>query len=349
MIHSGNAAGESDIPPLNFCEICGGELTLHARSHPGYREPATFDSFSCVGCGAVRASAPVDESLYDQIYSVRAHIPTYDRYERWATEITRHRDQLGYLASRSEIFWSVAERLRTVPAKTVLEVGCGLGYLTYALRKRGIDARGVDLSFVAVSEARERFGDFYEIATLADLRSRAERYDLVLMTELIEHVERPIELVREALGLIAPGGAVFITTPNRDFYPPAAIWQTEPAPVHVWWFSERSVEKIAERAGGTALLTDFSEFDRRFPDLYSSRLDITAPRGPILSVNGEVVRAHGIDFNGPPILQSMLEQLRKRNILQDVYRGASRLAGLLPRRRISSRRETIAAAISPCR
>ncbi len=330
---------------IQACALCGGLTRKHASTLPGYREHEANDSYECTNCGAVRADVDVDESLYDQIYAVQGDIPTYQRYATWADAIASQRDPLAYLTNQSEIFWSVAERVRSAPPKNVLEIGCGLGYLTYALRKRGINARGIDLSATAIAEAKRRFGDHYAVATIAETAAVGERFDLVIMTEVIEHVEDPIALVRDALGLVTSGGALFITTPNRDYYPPTAIWQTEPAPVHLWWFSERSVLELAKRAGGVAALTDFSVYDREHPDLYTAKLDVTAPRGPILSREGTVVRSYGLDFAGPPILLRAITELRRRNLHLLVYRVLSKLASIAPGRRISRRRETIAAAI----
>lgn len=74
----------------------------------------------------------------------------------------------------------------------ILEIGSGLGYMTFALRKAGFDAIGIDISHVAVENATARFGPFYQQADMKDWSLQyAQTYDIVLMAELIEHVTEP--------------------------------------------------------------------------------------------------------------------------------------------------------------
>ena len=63
----------------------------------------------------------------------------------------------------------------------VLEVGSGLGYLTYSLRQAGHEAYGIDLSQEAVAKANKRFGRYYESGNMAEWRSSfSEPFDLVV-------------------------------------------------------------------------------------------------------------------------------------------------------------------------
>lgn len=99
----------------------------------------------------------------------------------------------------------------------------------------------------------------------AYVASRRARYDLVIMNEIIEHVERPVELVREAAQLLRDQGRLLITTPNRSFFVRRQLWDYELPPVHLWWFSERSIDALASASGLVAELIDFSPLNRARP------------------------------------------------------------------------------------
>ena len=71
------------------------------------------------------------------------------------------------------------------PAR-VLDAGCGIGLLVEALRTRGVDAEGVDLSSYAIGEVPESLKPFCTRASIAD--EFTGRYDLIVSIEVVEHM-----------------------------------------------------------------------------------------------------------------------------------------------------------------
>lgn len=81
--------------------------------------------------------------------------------------------------------------------RTVCEVGCGAGEVLVQLRQR-IDADrlvGYDIAAAAIELARARATDGLEFR-LEDAALSAERFDLMLLIDVIEHVENPIGFLR---------------------------------------------------------------------------------------------------------------------------------------------------------
>jgi SAM-dependent methyltransferase len=136
-----------------------------------------------------------------------------------------------------------------------------LGYLTNALRRCGYRCDGVDISQTAVDRATKRFGPWYRRLDVTSPADAAERYDIAMLLETIEHVVDPVAFVRGVRGLLAPGGSVVLTTPNRDAHPSGARWRTDLPPVHLFWFGERSVERLAQEVGMNVEFVDFTEFN----------------------------------------------------------------------------------------
>lgn len=171
------------------------------------------------------------------------------------------------LADSEDVYWSIRTCVeRLAPGARLLEVGAGLGYLTYSLRKAGYDAIGMDISRAAVENANANYGPYFQAADLAEWSlQKVGEFDMVLMTELIEHLPDPLRFLRMASSLLRPGGRLIVTTPNRSYYPKWMLWETDPPPVHLWWFSENSMEVFARELGMGIEFVDFSPYHREHP------------------------------------------------------------------------------------
>ena len=279
------------------CRICGRPTELLSSSQPGYREGARYDIRRCSHC-QLHVASPLrsDPAIYDAIYRQRDSVPGYSRYAMFAKAVLEVSDPLRYLADSEDCYWAVAQTLlprRGMPAKpTVLELGSGLGYLTYALRKAGYLATGLDLSDVAVRTATGVYGPYYRCGDAERLAQDAsERFDFVVMTEVIEHVEDPRRLVRAALGLLKPSGRLLLTTPNKTLVHPDTLWETDPPPVHLWWFSETSLRVLAQLEKATLEFVDFSAYrsNAALPGSMSApALPLQPTRRPLLDAEGNV-------------------------------------------------------------
>jgi SAM-dependent methyltransferase len=106
-----------------------------------------------------------------------------------------------------------------------LEIGCGDGNLTWkvATRCRRVVACDIDPRAVELSRLRLRLlglGDRVEFAISdgAGLKvAESERFDVVFFVQVLEHVPhwQQAEVFDRVFGLVAPGGCLFISTPNR--------------------------------------------------------------------------------------------------------------------------------------
>ena len=90
-----------------------------------------------------------------------------------------------------EFFGMIADRIvKDIHPQTVLDAGCAMGYLVAALRDRGVEVYGIDISEYAVSKVREDVRPFCRVGSLteefpADL---PQRYDLIVTIEVLEHL-----------------------------------------------------------------------------------------------------------------------------------------------------------------
>lgn len=122
-------------------------------------------------------------------------------------------------ALRNPWIASVIEEKLKSPS-TILDVGCGGGFLTQFLAERGHHVSGVDLSESSLNAARkkdsERLID-YRWGNAYALPFSDNTFDAVCAMDILEHVEEPQRLIEEASRVLKKGGLFFFHTFNRNF------------------------------------------------------------------------------------------------------------------------------------
>ena len=140
----------------------------------------------------------------------------------------RHQNRLQYfheLANTSREYYLdyLREYITPGPQVRILEIGCGEGGNLLPFAEAGCQVTGIDISEGRIEQARQYFAscnvrgtflseDFLEAVPP---ESEAERYDLVLMHDVIEHIEPPFKerFVAHVKPFLRQGGLVFIGFP----------------------------------------------------------------------------------------------------------------------------------------
>lgn len=143
------------------------------------------------------------------------------------------------------IFWEHRERYRFAagfaPGRRVLDIACGEGYGTSALAKSGAKSVvGVDVAADVCDRARARYGLDFRPGDAQAMPLPDASVDLVVSFETIEHVDDPAALIREAARVLAPGGRLVISSPNRPVY----TGDGPPNPFHRFEFDAREFEAL---------------------------------------------------------------------------------------------------------
>lgn len=108
------------------------------------------------------------------------------------------------------------------PGSSYMEVGCGYGFgLDFALNSREWHGVGIDPAPLA-AVGREALNVAIELRYLRDDDEARGTIDVVMASEVIEHVPSPAAFVRTLRTMLKPGGLLMLTTPNGDDIVPAS-------------------------------------------------------------------------------------------------------------------------------
>jgi 2-polyprenyl-3-methyl-5-hydroxy-6-metoxy-1,4-benzoquinol methylase len=99
------------------------------------------------------------------------------------------------------------------PGDRILDAGCGMGDML--LRLEGYDAVGIDLSAEYVEVCHER-GLQAQVGRVEKLPWPRDHFDMVICTDVLEHVLDLNKAVRELLRVLKPGGTLIVRTPNQE-------------------------------------------------------------------------------------------------------------------------------------
>lgn len=138
----------------------------------------------------------------------------------------------------------------------ILDVGCGNGYLVNHLAKIGHHVVGVDIAEDGIRVAKEIYPHLR-----FELRSAYDKFDdlpgipadVVISSEVIEHLYFPQQFLKNIYEALCPGGYLILTTPYHGYLKNLMIslfnkWDqhhhSEREGGHIKFFSERSLSRI---------------------------------------------------------------------------------------------------------
>jgi 2-polyprenyl-3-methyl-5-hydroxy-6-metoxy-1,4-benzoquinol methylase len=201
-------AGHMNATP--HCPICAQARASHfatAQDIEYFTTPEDFTFYRCADCDVLFLH-PMPSDRLSEIYPSNYYSFHVDSGRSIAQRIKQFLDDRTFAALTRDVEGS---------SLAALDVGGGSGWLLNDLKRaepRVNRTTVVDIDPRAEQIARANGHDYHR--TTFEQFSTNERFDIILMLNLIEHVTDPVAVLRKAKELLRPGGRIWIKTPNYD-------------------------------------------------------------------------------------------------------------------------------------
>jgi 2-polyprenyl-3-methyl-5-hydroxy-6-metoxy-1,4-benzoquinol methylase len=234
------------------CLLCSISSKTVINNFPGYLKNTFFKIYYCKKCNTSFIDPKkVDEKIYEKIYSQLERknnsVKGYSDYNKYAKQIKKTLNPIQFLIEKDNTYFPTYNFVKDKSKLKILEIGCGYGYLTYALRKLGHEVIGIDISKTAIEFAKNNFGGKFYERNIENLNFKENSFDLIIATELIEHLSDINLFITKSIKLLKNNGFLLISTPNKPKNNNENYWETDNPPVHVFWLSTDSFKFLGEK------------------------------------------------------------------------------------------------------
>jgi len=218
MIASSTRVPQAMFAPITACWVCGArELTPYHtlrfeldayRSQDQDHELAqysgqTLDLLRCTNCGFGQPAAlPTLPRYFDRMYD-----------QRWDEGWVAREFDADYKDIIFRTILGALERRVGSSGRRLLDVGAHAGRFLHLAREAGWDAEGIELNPRTAAYAAGRTGLPVHQMNAHALAGRGRSYDAVVLTDVLEHIPEPVDLLTTLATLTKDGGVIAVKVP----------------------------------------------------------------------------------------------------------------------------------------
>ena len=116
----------------------------------------------------------------------------------------------------TEVFAGLVQKFDGV--RSICDLGCGNGHIAGRLASLGYKVTGIDASQSGIRIAQHAYPDVRFVQALINRELNGfDNFDLVISSDVIEHLYRPADLLEAAFAVLKPGGDVLVGTPYHGY------------------------------------------------------------------------------------------------------------------------------------
>jgi len=129
--------------------------------------------------------------------------------------------------------------------KKLLDIGCGSGQFLYEMKELGLDVHGVEPGeFDETERLNIKKGDLIKV------RYPDNYFDIITMNHVLEHLNNPIETIKEIKRILKPGGAFIVGVPNTSSLANKIFrknWLAYDVPRHLFNYSNKLLVQMLKQ------------------------------------------------------------------------------------------------------
>lgn len=213
----------------------------HNRNMQKSWKVGKYQYYSCTLCDSLRIIPPPKTKIIKETYSDFSYTTGFKNENN--------------IRARSQIILKKCLQLNKT-AKTILDIGCGAGFLLDEARRKGLIPTGLEPSMSLAKYAREELGltIYDEYLTKETVKRLNGTFDIVILSHVIEHIPNPEKFLKLVSLLLSQNGILYIETPNYGGW----LARLEKKnytfltpPEHVSLFSKRGLDMLLEDSNKT--------------------------------------------------------------------------------------------------
>ena len=259
---------EQDLEKILVCPICGGKSHkkhLEGKDHNVSGE--VFTITECVGCGfRFTNPRPKEKNIY-KYYQSKNYISHSSTKKGLINKV--------YHLVRSYQFYKkkeVIQQSSNIRKGKILDIGCGTGDFLKYMASSGWEADGIETDKGAKEVAEKKLGK--KIEEKLDLLDGENKYDVISMWHVLEHVYNAEDYLKKINKLLKKGGVLVVGVPNCASYDAKKYkenWVAYDLPIHLSHFRKNNIKELAKK--GSFILKNIKPlfFDAYYISMLSAK------------------------------------------------------------------------------
>lgn len=182
----------------------------------------------------------------------RDHLYCQSYYDSWNLNVEEKNEptrQIKYLTFKN-LLDSFEKIGGILEGKRFLDIGCATGYMLDVAKDKGCDVYGVELSEWACRQAGRRHSNVFN-KSIEQCSFDCDFFDIITMTDVLEHVNSPHILFPEIKRILKPGGNIILTSPDNFSWSRRLLGRKwfQFKDEHIIYYNKKALSHISARYG----------------------------------------------------------------------------------------------------